>query len=392
MAITPHELFLTANLLFNNQPWQTGFSRSLCWQIDLDSAYAGSLTANLWDSVYYGTRPIRNLCPIQGGSYPSGTGIYLLSNRNLSPSNDSLWLMRISDTIGGPGLNMSVSLLQTNTPYGFPPNAFEQFNQQLATNDARWLDGLIENDQIQMVGNTKDPSTGRPGIYHGIIRNVSSAPTVEGHILGNPNGSYGYPGIAWMGLAPGSNEALIGLNFVGPNVQNHPGCGAIYYDGQGDYSDRVIAKSGTGYLNALSGSERWGDYMGIQTRYNQTGVVWMAGTWSTNTNDPATWIAEFHHPSIVGVASPQADPGVSAFPNPASDMVALEFSLETDEFVEIALYDLQGQRVRIFLRDRAQAGLNRFSFSVAPLAQGHYFIRVTTLSGFSFAERLVKVD
>jgi hypothetical protein len=392
MAITPHELFLTANLLYNNQPWQTGFARSLCWQIDLDSAYAGSLTTNLWDSVYYGNRPVRNLCPIQGGSYPAGTGIYLLSNRNLSPSNDSLWIMRISDTIGAPGLQMTVNLARTNVPYGFPPNAMQQFNQQMATNDARWLDGFIENDQIQFVGNTRDSSTGRAGLYHGIIRNVSTAPVVEGHILGNADGSYGYPGIAWMGMTPGSNEALIGLNYVGTTVQNHPGCGAIYYDGQGDYSLRVVARAGSGYINALSGTERWGDYMGIQHRYNQPGVVWLAGTWGVSNHDPATWIAEFHHPSVVGLAAAQPAVEVSASPNPVADRVALEFSLAEDDFVEIALYNLQGVRQRIFLRDRAQAGLNRFVFSTEPLSAGLYYIRVTTQGGQSFSERIVKMN
>lgn len=392
MAITPHELFLTANLLYNNQPWQTGFARSLCWQLNLDSAYTGSLSANLWDSVYYGNRPVRNLCPIQGGSYPTGAGIYLLSNRNLASSNDSLWIMRISDTIGAPGLNMTVSLARTNVPYGLPPNAMAQFNQQMATNDARWLDGFIENDQIQFVGNTRDASTGRAGLYHGIIRNVSTNPTVEGFVIGNPDGSYGYPGIAWMGMTPSSNEALIGLNYVGTNVQNHPGCGAIYYDGIGDYSARVVARNGAGYINALSGTERWGDYMGIQRRYNQQGVVWIAGTWGQSNHDPATWIAEFHHPMIVGTVQPQPEAAAVAAPNPVEDRVALEFSLAADDFVEISLYDIQGVQQKLFLRDRARAGLNRFTFSTEPLAAGTYFIRVTTQGGILFTERIVKVN
>jgi hypothetical protein len=392
MAITPHELFLTANLLFNNQPWQTGFSRSLCWQIDLDGAYSGSLDVNLWDSVYYGNRPVRNLCPIQGGSMPSGNGIYLLSNRNLSPTNDSLWIMRIGDTIGAPGLQMTVTLAQTNVAYGMPPNALEQFNQQLATNDARWLDGFIENDRIQFVGNTLDPSTGRAGIYHGIIRDVSTNPVVEGHIIGNPDGSYGYPGIAWMGMTPSSHEALIGLNYVGTTPQHHPGCGAIFYDGQSDYSERVVARAGSGYLNALSGSERWGDYFGIQRRYNQSGVVWIAGTWAQTNRQQATWIAEFHHPAIVGTTAPQPQPSASTAPNPFTHRVVLEFSLPEDDFVEVALYDLAGALQRVFVRDRARAGLNRFTFSTEPLAAGAYMIRVTTEGGLSFSERVVKLD
>ncbi|MEZ5014184.1 MAG: hypothetical protein R2794_07820 [Chitinophagales bacterium] len=42
IAITEHELFFTINLIIPDEPWQTGFSETLIWQMDLDKiTYAG---------------------------------------------------------------------------------------------------------------------------------------------------------------------------------------------------------------------------------------------------------------------------------------------------------------------------------------------------------------
>lgn len=394
MALSPQELFLTANLLYNDQPWQTGFARSLCWQIDLDSAYAGApLLTQLWDSVYFGGRPVRNLCPIQGGSAPSGHGMYFLSNRNLAVANDTIWIMRITDSIGVAGAQFNVGFQVSDVEYGLPPNAVQQFNLSMATNDARCLDGFIENDVIQFVGNTVDTSTGRAALYHGIIRDVSTVPTIEGKVIGNADGAYGYPGITWLGMTAGSNEALIGLNYLGANAQNHPGCGAIYYDGNGNYSDRVVARAGTGYINALSGLDRWGDYMGVQLRYNQPGVAWISGTWGQPSHLPATWIAEFHHPAIVSNEDPEQErPEAVAFPNPVDDRFSLAFELGEATFLEIALYDVQGRKQKVLLKDVVKRGKSRFAFSTEPLAAGVYFIRLEGPEGVIASEKIVKLD
>ena len=53
IAITENELFLTGNLLRDNEPWQTGFSQTVVWQIDLQNGYSGdsTLTTQLWTDI-----------------------------------------------------------------------------------------------------------------------------------------------------------------------------------------------------------------------------------------------------------------------------------------------------------------------------------------------------
>lgn len=375
MALTEHELFITGNLLRNNEPWQTGFAESLCWQIDLDNAYSGdSLDTRLWFDVNFGNGRIRNLCPVQGGSNPDGTNLYFVSNRNFAVANDTVFIMEITDTLNASNVQFLVDYALTDVDYGMPPNAVQQFTQLLATNDARWLDAIIENGNIQFVGNCLAPSTGLCAVYHGTIADVAGARTVTGTILTDSTRDYGYPGIAWAGMAPGSDEAMIVVNYTGTSTKTS--YGMIYYDPLVGYSDVADAKVGQSYINVISGVDRWGDYTGIQTKYNEPGVVWSAATWGKFNREGGTWIAEFSHPTIVNrdVAQPVAD--VKTFPNPTPDRVVVTFNLDADVFGEISLVDLQGKTVKLFVKDRLRSGLNEFHFVTDPLPAGTYFLVV----------------
>ncbi len=393
MALTEHELFLTVNLLYNDQPWQTGFNQSICWQLDLDNAYSGdSLESRLWFNIQFGGKPVRNLCPVQGGSAPMGPNLYFLSNRNLTAGNDTVFIMEITDTMNAPGAQFLVDFGLTNQQYSLPPNAIQQLNQQLATNDARWLDAFIENGNIQFVGNSLDTASGRCGLYHGIVADITGARTVTGTILANPAGDYGYPAIAWMGMNPADNDALLAINYAGPTVNDKAGCGAIYFDGNSGYSPMVVAKAGLSYINAISGIDRWGDYTGVQRRYNENGVVWMAGTFAKANRDPGTCVAEFHHPTIVGNTSTPLSAAFDAvaFPNPAMDMMTLELAMESDAFLDISIYDLEGKLVKTLIRDLVRSGKNRFSLSTSPLAAGTYFLRITDGDKVLSTEKIVR--
>lgn len=395
MALTADELFLTGNLLYNDQPWQTGFSHSICWQLDLDSAYAGNaLSSNLWFNVNFGGAPIRNLCPIQGGSGPAGPNMYLVSNRNFATSNDTVFIMEITDTINAPGVQYLVDYGISNTPYSLSPNAVQQFNQLLATNDARWLDGFIENGNIQFVGNCRDANTGRSAFYHGVINDITGSRTVTGNIIGNSNGAYGYPAIGWMGMTAGSDEALIAINYCGTTAATRPGCGGIYFDGINDYSPLVICKTGVGYINAISGIDRWGDYTGVQTRYNNPGEVWIGATFGKSNQQPGTWLAAFHHPSIVAEEGRDAiqEFDATSYPNPTQDILYVDFELDVDRFLDISLVDQQGAIVKTLVRDRVRSGTNRIHFSTKPLAAGIYFLRISENGSVLKTEKIIKTN
>ena len=181
MSVSPTELFITVNLLYPDSSWQTGFVESLVWQLKTSDGYNGTtLQAAMHDSIFWNGKPIRNLCPARGGNAPYGPHQYFVSNRNFATNCDTVFLVKISDTLGAPGQTVSVTQLNSNANYSFPPDARQFATHKMATNDARNLGAIYENDILQYVHNTLDTSTGFCAVYHGVIQQVSSNPIVSG--------------------------------------------------------------------------------------------------------------------------------------------------------------------------------------------------------------------
>lgn len=378
IAITQHEFFVTGNFIIDNEPWQTGFAGSLCWQVRLDDGYAGdSLQTRLWSGISYQNQFVRNLCVVQDGQGPSAaTNMYLLSNRNFDAVNDTVFFMEITDTLNG-NPQFLVDALITPTPYGLPPNATQRFNTFLATNDGRWLDAMITNGQIQFVGNTYVPgNANQTGIYHGFIDDLQGARTISGNIISDSTGlNYGFPAIAWCDLNVNGNDAMILANFCGPTT--NPSYGLMFYDEVQGYSDLEVTLPGLGYINVLNGNvERWGDYSGLQTKYNEIGKVWSCATFGRSSFTYGTWIGEWTSPFIVANEEPVPQAEVRSYPNPSPEFVKVRFELEAASTGEIYLTDAQGRLVKSFFKDGFRSGLNEFVFSTSPLSEGLYFLQI----------------
>lgn len=292
IAISENELFLTGNQLIDNEPWQTGFAQSVIWQIKKKDGYNGNndISTRLWSGINDNGLYIRNLNPIQGGSNPSGPNTYFLSNKNFTVLCDSIYLLEITGELDNPTTELKITLGHTNTHYGAPPNARQSHVDSLATNDARILGGFIENDEIQYVANTVYPNSGYAGIYHGFISNLNSTPIFSGKILADDSLDLGYPNIAYTGTHDCSRQSLIMVNHTSP--YHGAGYSTIQHNSNGNYSELITLKQGEGYVDRLTGYERWGDYSGIQRKYNENGIVWGAGFYARNNNINYTWISQ----------------------------------------------------------------------------------------------------
>ncbi|HNV98918.1 MAG TPA: hypothetical protein PKL06_06100, partial [Chitinophagales bacterium] len=151
-ALTEEELFLTINLIIPDEPWQTGFSETLIWQMSLDNGYnAEPLDAIFWDSIYFGGAPIRNLNPVKGGSTTYGPDMYFLSNRNFAEVNDTIFMVHITGTLDDPTTELEVNFSRSNLSYRVPPQARQYSTNIFDTNDGRVLGSFYENGQIQFV-------------------------------------------------------------------------------------------------------------------------------------------------------------------------------------------------------------------------------------------------
>jgi hypothetical protein len=245
----------------------------------------------------------------------------------------------------------------------------------LATNDGRVLGGYIRGDEIQFVSTSVNPSNGASGIYHGIISNVSTTPTVAGHIYSIDTLDFGYPNISYTGNAGGVNQSIISFNYSGPN--RYPGYGAVFFDGT-DYSDMLSVKDGSGSIKMLPGTEqRWGDYSGSQPCWNAIGVVWVEGIFGRSNHIYGDYIARLKSPLATAVNEPHT-PLTSAgklFPIPAWELVTYEFSVQQEQVFSFIIFDTRGRAVVKLTDAYCQEGRNLINFNVSSLPNGTYFLK-----------------
>lgn len=401
LSIGTHEVFLTGNSIRNNEPWQTGFEETLIFQVDKSDGYAGdSLRIQLWSDIQFGILTLRNLCPVKGGTGNFGPNHYFLSNRNFDILNPVFFIVEVTDTIGAPGATLEVILKASDVPYGLPPRGPQQrVSDSLDTNDARVLDAFIFNDKIQFVTNSIDTANGEAAIYHGIIRDVSTTKFITGNIISESLHSFGYPSIAFTGSSDPADDDFDAIIFFDMIKRGeYPSTTALYYDGKGGYSDRILVKEGTDNISVLPNgnfsSERWGDYTGTQRAYYRPGKVWTIGSIGLPLGQAVPWVAEIDRPGgLVSNDPPKPQAKLAVFPNPVQDFVTVEFELPVADHLEINLLDIQGKLIRSFYNfDPYQQGKVRFAFDMSPLAAGAYILDIRTEKGMVLNKKLVKAN
>jgi hypothetical protein len=400
IAMTNDELFLTVNLLVNNQPWQTGFVQTVIWQMKKNKGYSGQpLGALLHSNIKYNGRPIRNLCPVKGGSQLYGPNMYFLSNRNLASQNDTVFLVNLTDTIGAPSQTITTKAIITPQMYFMPPDA-RQTNtvQTLATNDCRNLGAFLENNKIQYVHNTANPSNSLCSVYYGVMDSPQSpTPTINAWILQNDTTDFGYPNISYAGNSGSDNTSIITFDHSSDKI--FAGCSGMRTDANGNFSPLLRIQDGLTYVNLLAGNqERWGDYSGSQRRYNNPGEVWMSGYngYPYSGSYPyahRTWIAQLalSNAVITGVKAnePVAQNPAAVFPNPSKDYFNVELGLSKPEYLNIELFDGRGRLVTTLMRDWVKALENVFSFSTHDLPKGIYVLKISGNYGTNITKKVV---
>jgi hypothetical protein len=384
ISMTEKELFLSVNYLYNDSTWQAGFVETLVWQMKKDSGYVGlPINSTLHHNIKYNNKPIRNLCPVRGGSHLYTPNMYFVSNRNLANQNDTVFLVNITDTIGAPTQTIAVKFMTASVPYYFPPSGRQTNTANvLATNDCRNLGAFYENNKIQYVHNTMHPTNTLSTIYYGVIDNPSAAnPTVTGYYIQNDTVDFAYPNISYAGNSSTDNTSIISFDHSSPKIFG--GVSAIRADALGDFSPILRIQNGVTFVNLLAaGLERWGDYSGSQRRYNNPGEVWMSGYYTYNysfsyPNAHAAWVAQISTGGVfTSVDQKEVISDAKLFPNPAKDIFSVELHLSKPEYLRFELYDAQGKLVAVLLKDWVKVVDNVFSFRTDHLTKGVYILKI----------------
>lgn len=390
MTVSNNELFISVNLLYNDSSWITGFDQTIIWQINKNNGYSGqSLTTLLHSNVQYNGSKIRNMCPVKGDLAPYGPGAYFVSNRNFSAGNDTIFLLHITDTIGSPNLQVNISALQSPLQYRMPVDADQLGSpDKLIVNDARIMGAFLHGDKIHFVSTTLDTLSGYDGIYYGWLDQVTTAPVLTATIYTVANMDVAYPNIAYAGTSPGDERTVFGFLFS--SATGYPGCAAASWDGT-SFSPRTVIRNGSAACNMLQGDERWGDYTGCQTRYNQPGFVWVNGSHTLINNFTYTYIAELTVTTAAGISEKDVTSESLVYPNPSYATAAIRFINPSPGKISISLYDNQGKLLSQLFNGSLVAGENEIQFKTESLSAGLYTVVIRDSNNKDIViEKLVK--
>lgn len=397
VAITENELFLTGNKIGFAQPWETGFTETVIYQIKKSDGYdsASTLTYQIWDDIKYGGKSIRNLFPVRPARDLQGPEQYFLSNRNFDVSNDTIFLVKVPDTLGSGNNNLSIQQLSSPVNYGVPPNGRQpDTSYVLSTNDGRILGAYATSNEIQFVSTSIDTNNGAAGVFHAVIDNYKTNPAINyAHIYSVDTLDFGYPNIQFAGDSSGVNYSMISFNYTGPDT--YPGLG-VMMNFKADYSDLVKVKEGDSSISRLSSKEqRWGDYTGAQVNFNFVSSVWINGIYGRTDRNYGNWAALIKNPKFVSVKETEdvlnAKPGM-LYPNPVFEMVTFRFDLLQKENVSFYIYGVDGKVVGDILHQSVKKGKNELRFNVGYLPKGVYYIKGITTSGETIMnEKLLKL-
>jgi hypothetical protein len=388
------DLYITVNLLRDNESWQEGFVQSFIWQVNKQDGYNGdALGQNLFYDIEYNGKPMWSICPVQPALDFQQSNMYFLSVRPDASSNDSLFLHEITNTSTSGQATHKLTVLKSDLPYGVPPTAFQPLvGFRLQTNDTRVLSATLHNGNIHYTQSTLVPDVLSSGIYHGIIEDVSGNSKVTGEIISSTRLDYAYPSIAFAGNTASDEHSMV-ITFSHVGEEDFPGTSAIFHNKKTGldrlYSDVVMVKEGDSLINTFVAdtAERWGDYTDIQPKYNEPGVVWLCGSYGDKRGQNNVWIAKLKvNNELISVD------GFITYPNPANTSVKVGAVFPTDDIVTIRLVDLQGKIVKELKDEAVSAGGAEFLLNTTGISSGMYILSIYNSSNEKLHSEKIMVE
>jgi len=388
------DLYITVNLLRDNESWQEGFVESFIWQINKQDGYQGneSLNQNLFSGIVNDGKPVWSICPVQPGLNFDQENMYFLSVRPDAASNDTVFLHEITNTTLSGEARHQLTVLKTDVPYGVPPTAYQPIEgYRLQTNDTRVLSAVLHENNIHYVQSSVLQDEIRSGIYHGIISSLDVAPQLNGKLISNNNLDFAYPSIAYSGGSPSDKHSMV-ITFSHVGEQDYAGTSAIFHnkaDGfESIYSDVIQIKSGDSLINTFVAdtAERWGDYTDIQRKYDEPGVVWACGSYGDSMGRNNVWISKLNvNNDLLSVSD------FMVYPNPVETSINVVINFPSDDNVTIQLTNSLGVVVKELKDQAVTSGVAKFLLNTAEFSAGFYVLAVYDKSGKSIYEQKLVV-
>ena len=390
IGVSGQEIYITGNLFNNNE----NFNQSIIYQIEKSQGYAGgSLNWQYWHNLNTQPFPAFTLVPTSYGHQGNvGPGMLFVSSRPGGENRVRLW--QITDYLGNnPSLN---SFVANVTPYSPPGDAFmPNTNLTLNNQDCRIFHAFFLNNTVHYALHS-DIGQGWNGIHYNRL-NINNLQN-QSATLGKPGSEdYSFPVLASFATQTGDPSVMI--SFLHSSTQIYPSTSVVHCGPSMQWSQPVLIKAGENYVDFLQGNrQRWGDYNGMARKHSSSQPeVWSATSYGADIvtanaslpNTYKTWIAKIQGNAVGSEEMLSSRREVSVYPNPLSERLSIDFTLEQREEIRIEIRDIQNKLVKLLYRDVPRSLENRMSFSPDALPPGHYFVVISTNNKILHNEKLL---
>lgn len=390
IGVSNDDLFINGNRFGDapNYDWKGTY----IYQIGLTEGYAGtSLQFGLWNQIFApdGEEGITVYPAMDGQGKSMSEKMYFVHLRPDSGSH--VYLYEINGKLQSPSKTMTSSMYSI-PHYEACANAFQKdqttgFLDSLSTGSAWTQNAFSLNKNIHFTY-TAESQNGWCGIHYGRI--VLDSNKVLTSSYGVAGTDLAYPAVASIGYD--SLDQNVAIAFLRSDSSITPEAGIVSIDNDMVWSTMQTVKTGDTMVNILYPPtyaiqpERWGDYTGINRKYNAAiPQVWMAGAYGANTlprrASYGTWIAQIKTndapltPESVNSISQNTHSKI--YPNPIEDVFNIEFDNQKAGNVQIELFNINGQLIKTLFEDYLNPSLCRVSFNKLMLTPGNYFVKIS---------------
>jgi hypothetical protein len=214
---------------------------------------------------------------------------------------------------------------------------------------------------------------------------------IRSHLITHDSLEFGYPAMAFVSDRKGDPSTI--TTAVYTSQYHMPGMGVIYQNRYGEYSDFLKIKEGQSriaYFGIDPDMQRWGDYEGIQWKFNEPGVFYTVGSYGRN-NAMSSFISRI---KIADSVWKQPIANVRVFPIPSNNgIVNIEWKGQRNETMQGVLTKLSGASST---NDHGQhsfiftpvTGTNIYRLHTHNLSPGVYVLNLYSNSSIDNLERV----
>lgn len=386
VGFSQNELYISGN------SYNTGFDQALLYQITKADGYEGNeISFQYWYDIQGSPSTLVPLSAGQSDQY--GPGCYLIATSSTTSGNSVKFYDLTDDLDGNPEIlyyNVTIDTYESGTP------AYQKdSNKKLRTagtviRSAFYLNGVVHYAFAKDRDSGSSDAAGWNGICYNRLRLSDLNNTA--YTLSGGDVDLCYAAIASSGTD--ENNQAITMVCLASSENVYPEMRTIQFDHNMTPTTLQTVRVGNGAITVgCDANCRWGDYTGIQRKYNTATETWMMGQVARANGNWRNWIAgSLADPVGIAPASNMLLSDLSLYPNPSYDGFYIRFALPTDTDINIHLYNLLGQSVHQLYSGRALAGDNTFSFNRKTLPAGIYLLQLNDAKGNPMAHYKVMVE